>query len=271
MKRLLLILLILVSLLYIYPIVFTFTNSFMTQEQITSNDVDIIPNEFNIQQYYSIIVYKAQYFRYFLNSVKLTFIIIAGQLFIAIFAAFAFAKMDFRGCNFIFVFYILAVLLPFQVTLVPNYLIFDKIQRLINIKILDTHLSIILPGIFTSFGVFLLRQFIRNIPDEVIEAARIDGAGYFRILFKIVLPILKPAIFALILLIFIDNWNLIEQAIIFLDSSSKLPLSVFLENIYHNDFSVFYAGSVLYIIPALILFIKFEKYLSKGFGIGGMK
>lgn len=271
MKRLLLILLLLVSLLFIYPIVFTFTNSFMTPQQIASDEVNIIPEEFNLQQYYSIIVSKAQYFKYFFNSIKLTLIIIAGQIIIGILAAFAFAKMDFPGNNFIFIFYIIAVLLPFQVTLVPNYLIFDKIQRLINVKILDTHMAIILPGIFTSFGVFLLRQFIRNIPNEVIEAARIDGAGYIKILYRVVLPMLKPAIFALVILTFIDNWNLIEQAVIFLDSPIKLPLSVFLENIYYNDYNVFYGGSVLYIIPAFILFIKSEKYLSESFVMGGLK
>lgn len=271
MKKLLFILLVLISLLYIYPIVFTFSNSFMTYNQVASEDINIIPNEFNLQQYYSIIINKAQYFRYFLISVRVTLFIILGQVFVGILAAFAFAKIEFTGRNIIFMIYILAVLLPFQVTLVPNYLVFDKIQRLLSIKILDTHWAIILPGIFSSFGVFLLRQFIRGIPNEIIEAARIDGAGYIKILYKIVLPMLKPAIFTLIILTFIDNWNLIEQAVIFIDTPTKLPLSVFLENIYYKDFKVFYAGSVLYIVPALIIFIKGEKYLQEGLIIGGRK
>lgn len=167
--------------------------------------------------------------------------------------------------------YILAVLLPFQVTLVPNYLVLDKIHRALDFQILDTHLSIILPGIFTSFGVFLLRQFIRDIPSEIIEAARIDGAGYIKILFKVVLPMIKPAIFSLVILTFIDNWNLIEQAVIFIDTPAKMPLSVFLENIYYNDYKVFFAGAVLYIIPALVIFIKGEKYLQEGLVIGRNK
>ncbi|WP_120169048.1 carbohydrate ABC transporter permease [Thermohalobacter berrensis] len=271
MKKLLLVVLLIISLLYVYPIIFTFTSSFMSYEEIMSGNIHIIPEEFNLQQYYSIITFKGEYFHYFLNSIKLTSIIIFGQVIIGIFAAFAFAKMDFVARNLIFILYILAILLPFQVTLVPNYLVFDKIQRLINIKIFDTHTAIILPGIFTSFGVILLRQFIRNIPNEIIETAMLDGASYTKILFKIVLPILRPAIFTLIILTFIDNWNLVEQAIIFLDSPSKLPLSVFLENIYYNDFKVFYAGAVLYIIPSLILFIKGEKYLMEGLNIGGLK
>ena len=179
--------------------------------------------------------------------------------------------MKFPGSSWIFAIYILAVLLPFQVTLVPNYLVFDKIERLLRFKILDTHLAIVLPGIFSSFGVFLLRQFIRNIPNELVEAARIDGAGYINILFRIIIPAIKPAIFTLVILTFIDNWNLIEQAIIFIDTESKVPLSVFLENIYYNDHSVFFAGAVLYIMPAIFIFIKGEKYLNEGLGLGGSK
>lgn len=271
MKKILFILILVISLIYIYPIVYTFTNSFMTEAQINTEEIHIIPDEFNIQQYYSLVTDKAEYFKFFMNSVKLTTIIILGQIVLGIFAAFAFAKIDFPGRNFLFMIYILAVLLPFQVTLVPNYLVLDKVHRVLDFQILDTHLAIILPGIFTSFGVFLLRQFIRGIPNEIIEAARIDGAGYIKILFRVVLPMIKPAIFSLVILTFIDNWNLIEQAVIFIDTPAKMPLSVFLENIYYNDYKVFFAGAVLYIIPALIIFIKGEKYLQEGLIIGGNK
>ncbi|WP_427339542.1 carbohydrate ABC transporter permease [Caloranaerobacter sp. DY30410] len=271
MKKILLVLIFIISLLYVFPIIYTFTNSFMTESQINAENIQIIPDEFNLQQYYSIVTNKAEYFKFFMNSVKLTVIIIVGQIVIGIFAAFAFAKMEFPGRDLIFVIYILAVLLPFQVTLVPNYLVLDKIHRVLNIKILDTHMAIILPGIFSSFGVFLLRQFVRGIPNDIIEAARIDGAGYGKILFKVVLPVIKPAVFSLVILTFIDNWNLIEQAIIFIDTPSKLPLSVFLENIYYGDYKVFYAGAVLYIVPALLIFIKGEDYLKEGLTVGGMK
>ncbi|MGF7058522.1 carbohydrate ABC transporter permease [Brassicibacter mesophilus] len=271
MKKIILTVLIIISLAYSFPIVFTFSNSYMTERQINSNQIKLIPEEFNLQQYFSLVTTKAQFFKFFANSVKITILIIAGQIVVGIFAAFAFAKMKFPGSNWIFAIYILAVLMPFQVTLVPNYLVFDKVEQLFRFKILDTHFAIILPGIFSSFGVFLLKQFIRNIPNELVEAARIDGAGYINILFKIILPVIKPAIFTLVILIFIDNWNLIEQALIFIDTESKVPLSVFLENIYYNDHSVFFAGAVLYIIPAVFIFIKGEKYLNEGLGLGGSK
>lgn len=271
MKRILLIIMVVIALIYIFPIVYTITNSFMTDQQLNAEGVQIIPDEFNIQQYYTISVFKGEYFKFFKNSVKITMIIIVGQVVIGVIAAFAFAKLKFPGRDFIFIIYILIVLLPFQVTLVPNYLIFDKVQRLFSIQILDTHMSILLPGIFTSFGVFLLRQFIRGIPNELVEAARIDGAEDLKIFFRVILPMIKPAVFTLVILTFIDNWNLIEQAVIFLDTPAKVPLSVFLERIYSEDFGVFYGGAVLYIVPAILIFVKGEKYLSEGLSIGGLK
>lgn len=270
MKRLLSSIVILISVIYLLPILYTITNSFMTEQQINTQYIQLISEQFNLQQYYIIALYKGEYFKFFMNSVIITISIIAGQVFIGIFAAYAFAKMNFRGSNILFFIYIIAVLLPFQVTLVPNYLLFDMSRRILDINLLDTHMAIILPGVFSSFGVFLLKQFIKGVPDEMIESARIDGASYIRILIQVIFPVIKPAIYSLIVLTFIDNWNLLEQAVVFLDTPSKLPLSVYLENIYHDDNKVFYAGSVLYIIPALFVFLKGEKYLRDGFVTGGL-
>lgn len=270
MKRFLIAILIGIALLYIYPIAYTFSNSFMDEKQSKSYYIETIPDQFNLQQYYTLALDKGEYFKFFQNSLKLTAVIIAGQIVIGIFAAFALAKMRFSGSSLILGIYVLAVLLPFQVTLVPNYLVFDKLERMFDIQLLDTHWAIILPGIFSSFGVFLMRQFIRGIPNEIIEAARVDGASFFTILFRVVLPVIKPAIYSLVILTFIDNWNLIEQAVIFLDTPKKLPLSVFLENIYYEDYRVFFAGAVLYIVPALIILIKGEKYLKEGLVMGGL-
>ena len=270
MKRLLIIILIGISLLYVFPIAYTFSSSFMDDKQINSYYIETVPDQFNLQQYYTLALDKGEYFKFFQNSVKLTVLIIAGQIVIGIFAAFALAKMKFSGSSLILAVYVLAVLLPFQVTLVPNYLVFDKLERMFDIQLLDTHWAIILPGIFSSFGVFLMRQFIRGIPNEIIEAARVDGASFFTILFRIILPVIKPAIYSLVILTFIDNWNLIEQAVIFLDTTKKLPLSVFLENIYYEDYRVFFAGAVLYIVPALVILIKGERYLKEGLVMGGL-
>ncbi|MTI65799.1 MAG: carbohydrate ABC transporter permease [Firmicutes bacterium] len=271
MKRIVYIFVVLISLMFLFPIAFTVANSLMPYGQVISNKVNFIPNQVNLQQYYSIVINKTEYFKFFLNSVKITSLIIFGQIFLGILAAFAFAKMKFPGSDILFMGYVFLLLLPYQVVLVPNFLFFDKVETLLNIKIFDTHLALILPGMFYSFGVFILRQFIRGIPDELIEAAKIDGAGYATILIRIILPMLKPAIFTLVILTFIDNWNLIDQAVAFIETPEKMPLSVFLNDIYDGDKGVFFAGAVLYIIPAILIFTKGEKYLKEGLILGGDK
>lgn len=271
MKPILYILIIVVAMAFMLPIIYTISNSFMDLKQLESNKVEIIPERFNLNQYHDIVMFKGEYFHFFLNSVKITTLIIGGQVLVGIIAAFAFAKIKFPGRDFIFLIFILVILLPFQVTLVPNYIMFDKFDKILKIKMLDTHLAIILPGIFTSFGVFLLRQFIRDIPDELVDAARIDGAGDLKIFFRVILPVIKPAIFTLVVLSFIDNWNIIEQAVLFISSPEKLPLSLFLENIYYDDFEVFYGSAVLYMFPAILIFIKGHKYLNEGLSVGGLK
>ena len=271
MKKALWIGVVLLSVIYALPIFYTILNSFMTPAELAADGLHWIPQEFNLQQYYTLITDKAAYFQYFLSSVKITSSILVGQIILGICAAYALAKLSFPGSDFVLILYILIILLPYQVTLVPNYLVFEAFERTLNLTILDTHLALILPGVFSTFGIFLLRQFMRDLPKEIIEAAKIDGAGHLRILTKIVLPLLKPAIFALVILTFIDNWNIVDQALVFIDTPENQPLSVFLRMIYEGDFDVFYAGATLYIIPAVIIFIKGEKYLSEGLVIGGSK
>ncbi|MCK8061217.1 MULTISPECIES: carbohydrate ABC transporter permease [unclassified Fusibacter] len=259
----------LLGILFMVPLVHLLLNSFMGASQINSETLSFIPESFDLQQYYRIAMYKSQYFKFFFNSVKITGTIIGLQLLISVTAAYAFAKLKFVGRNTLFAIYLMMLILPFQVTFVPNYLMMKKIEALLSFQLLDTHLAIILPGVFSSLGVFLLRQFIMDIPDALIEAARIDGASEFKIFYQIILPTIRPAVITLLILIFIDSWNVIEQAIVFIESADKMPLSVFLESIYYSDKEVFYAGAVLFVVPVLYLFNKFEKYLEDGFSIGG--
>lgn len=257
------------GLLFVLPLLHMVLNSFMAAFQLTSDTLSFVPITFDLQQYYRIALFKSQYFKFFANSVKITGIIIGMQLLISVTAAYALAKLKFMGKNTLYVVYVLMLILPFQVTFVPNYLMFKKIETLLSLQLLDTHWAIILPGVFSSLGVFLLRQFIIDIPDAMIEAARIDGASEFRIFYQIILPTIRPAVITLIILIFIDSWNVIEQAIVFIDATDKMPLSVFLESIYYSDREVYYAGAVLFTVPVFYLFGKYEKYLEEGFSIGG--
>jgi len=155
--------------------------------------------------------------------------------------------------------------MPFQVTLVPNYIIADKLG------LIGSMFSIILPGIFTTFGVFLLRQFMRNIPDEYSEAARVDGAGHWLIFSKVILPMTKTGVAALIILAFIDNWNMVEQPLIFLQDVNLQPLSTFLANINDGERGIAFAASTVYMLPMLLVFLYGENYLIEGIQLSGLK
>lgn len=264
--------------LVLMPVVLTVVNSIMTEREIGANygmlgktDVsDIvnmkwIPDWVSFTQYNKVLIETPQYLHMFWNSVFLVVPIIAGQTAVASLAAFAFAKLRFPGRESLFMIYLITMLMPFQVTLVPNYIMSDRLG------LLDSPASIILPGIFSAFGVFLLRQFMLQIPTAYIEAAKLDGAGYVRIFATLALPMVKPGIAALIVLLFADNWNMVEQPLIFLHDAELQPLSVFLSRIQQDSFGVSFAASVLYMTPMLLLFASAERYFIEGIQLSGIK
>lgn len=272
------------ALLFILPLVLTISNSFMSQEEIASNygsiisdenskpagasqyaNLKLIPDIVTIQQYYRVLIKETQYLFMFWNSVFMVAAIIGGQIIVASLAAFAFAHIEFRWREPLFFAYILVMLMPFQVTLVPNYLVASWLN------LIDKAGSIIVPGIFSAFGVFLLRQFMVSIPKQYIEAARIDGAGYLSIFWHIVLPMSKNAIAALAILVFMDNWNMVEQPLIFLQSTFKQPLSLFLSQINLVDMGIAFAAATIYMVPALLVFTYAENYFIEGIQHSGLK
>lgn len=257
------------ALLFLLPVIHTVLGSLMDAAQIEKGGLQWLPTLPSLGQYVSLIIFKAPYGKFFINSVLITGSVLLFQGTLATLAAYGFAKFSFKGQNIMFSVYVLMLLMPFQVTFVPNMLMFDKLQKLLRIQILDTHWAIILPGAFSVFGVYLMTQFIRNLPDEMIEAARVEGASEWYVFWHIVLPNVKPALFSMLFLLFVDYWNLIEQAVLYLNTPAKQPLSVFLESIYYQDASVFYAGAIFYIMPAIYIFIKCERYLKEGIGDGG--
>ncbi|MFD2115651.1 carbohydrate ABC transporter permease [Paenibacillus yanchengensis] len=262
----------------LFPVVLTVINSLMTEQEILANysmlgstessqlvQLKWIPDWVSLQQYYQVLIATPQYLYLFWNSVGLVVPIIVGQVVVAALAAFAFGKLQFPGREILFSIYLLAMLLPFQVTLVPNYIMIDQLG------LMNKAASIILPGIFAAFGVFLLRQFMLQIPTAYIEAAKIDGASYFRIFRSIVLPMVKPGLAALVVLLFADYWNMVEQPLIFLQNAEMQPLSVFLSRLQKEAFSVSFAASVIYMIPMLLLFLLAEKYFIEGIELSGIK
>lgn len=262
MKKLLIkILSILIVIIFLSPILYTISNSFMDEYQLQSADMEIVPEVFNIQQYYKISVEKNEYFKLYINSIIMTVGVLIGQFVVSIGAAYYFAVKKSRFSEILFLIYTFFMLLPLQITLIPNVLLYNSVERYIGLKLFNTYLSVVLPGIFSTLGVFFLKQFFESIPQSYYEIAKIDGASNFEILLHVVLPYSKNAISALCLLIFIENWNLIEQPLIFLSSISKMPVSIYLNTLYESYREIFYAGSVLFMFPVIYVFIKIRDKL----------
>ncbi|MBQ3265473.1 MAG: carbohydrate ABC transporter permease [Ruminococcus sp.] len=265
-KRIVLILkyaaLVLIVLMFLLPIVYMLANSVMPTKEITDAyttspdhyaSFHLIPDRFSLEQYYQAFLRRPQFLNLFWNSVLITVPIVIIQTVVSIFAAFAFTKLKFPFRDALFFIFIILLIMPSWVTMVPNYMM---IQRL---GLLDTIWSLILPSAFTAFGVCLLRQYMRYVPDETIEAARIDGASTLKILFRIVLPQVKGGVAALMILTFIDNWNMVEQVIVFITDEEKYPLSVALSSFSSSDPGVIFACGVIFMIPPLLLYLYHSK------------
>lgn len=276
--------LVVIAAVMVFPIIFTLMNSFMSENEIGRNydligqmlDINLvdsnpfitlklIPDWVTFEQYGKILFGTPTYLNMFWNSAFMVVPIILGQVLFASLAAYAFAKLRFRGRDPLFLVYVIVMLMPFQVTLVPNYIIAD------HLGLLNSASAIVLPGIFAAFGVFMLRQFMLSIPYSYIEAAIMDGAGHLKIFVQIILPLIKPGISALVILLFVDYWNMVEQPLIFLEDAFKQPLSLYLSRIQDEARGIGFAASVLYMSPMLLLFLYTESYFIEGVQMSGIK
>lgn len=274
------------AILFLMPIILTITNSFMAASEISSNygsvfattetggkvyisekvNLKFIPDMVSFSQYATVLFKSPDYLLKFWNSVILVGPIVFFQLLVASFASFGFARYKGKLRTIIFFAYIILMLMPYQVTLVPNYLVSDFLN------LLDTYGAIWLPGIFSPFAVYLLTKFMRRIPDSVIEAAQIDGAGEWQIYRKICMPLCKGAICSAAILVFIDYWNMVEQPLILLSDGETHPLSVFLSKINAGEIGLAFAVATIYMVPSLLIFLYGEEYLVDGITYqGGIK
>lgn len=259
------VLFLILAILYLLPVVVTVTNSFMGSGEVERNyktgnsgagayvgakpfvEMDVVPEKVTLSQYGKLLFDSPVYLHMFWNSVKIVLPIVLGQFLVSAPAAYAFTVLKCRGKEVLFFLYVIVMLLPLQVTLVPNFIVADWLG------LADSPLAVILPGIFSPFGVFLLRQYMKGIPDACMEAAQLDGAGHGRLFFSIVLPLVKPGIAAAAMLVLLDYWNLVEQAVIFLRDEKSQPLSVFLSQIAEGEPGLTFAGSCFYAVPACLL------------------
>lgn len=194
----------------------------------------------------------------FWNSVIYVVPITLFQILVAALAAYSFTRFTGKKKTIIFFLYIILMLMPYQVTLVPNYFVSEWLN------ILNTKWAVWLPGIMSPFSVYLLTKFMKRVPKEAIEAAQIDGAGEFRIFGNICLPLCKSALFSVAILVFIDYWNMVEQPLILLEDSDMHPLSIYLSKINTGETGLAFAVATIYMIPNLLLFFYGEDYLVEG-------
>ena len=248
----------------LFPVIFIAASSLMDESEVIRSyvsgemDFHIIPRSFSVKGYLEVFLYTPSYLMKFWKSMLLSTVILAGQLVISCLGGYGFAKFNFKGKNVIFFFVIILMMMPLQVTLVPNYIVFERLG------LIGSYASVILPGVFSTFGVFLLTQFFFSIPNSIIEAAKLDGASQIQILCRIIVPYAKSGVASLCILNFIDTWNMVEQPLIFLKDSTKYPLSVFLANVSRENLSISFVCGILAILPVLLLFLYLKDSLISG-------
>ena len=268
------------AVLFLLPTVLTITNSFMSEAELKSNygvifsnlqggyvskqvNLKFIPDKVSFSQYATGLLKSPEYLLKYWNSILLVVPIVFLQVGVASVAAYSFTRWRGKIRSSIFFFYVILMLMPYQVTLVPNFLVSKWLG------ILNTRWAIILPGMFAPFSVFLLTKFMRRIPYSLIESAKVDGAGEWQIFTKICLPECRSALYSIAILVFIDYWNMVEQPLILLQDADAQPLSVFLSRVNTGEIGLAFAMATVYMIPSLLLFLHGEEYLVEGIANSG--
>ena len=229
-------------------------------------DAHLSPNMFSLGQYYRILITDNTVLRLFVNSVFYSVMILLGQALLVPTMSFALSKFRFPGRDGLFFIIILLMLLPFQVTMVPNVL------TLRALGLTDTVWAVILPLWFSPFYIFLVRQFMVGLPNELLEAASIDGAGPGRTYLNIILPVCRPILGAAAALSFADCWNLVEQPLTYLTNRMDLqPLSTMFNQLAKENTGFEFAGAALYILPALFIYLFFQEDILSGLQLTELK
>ncbi|MEK8127222.1 carbohydrate ABC transporter permease [Paenibacillus filicis] len=252
----------------VLPFLWMLSASFKIPADIFKTPIEWIPRSWNLDNYANVWGGSYNFLLYYWNTAKITFLTVAGSLITSSLAGFAFAKLNFKGRDQLFLLYLATMIIPSQVLLVPRFIVFDQLG------LVNTHLSIILPGMFTVFGTFLMRQFFITVPGELLEAAKVDGAGYWRMYWQICLPLAKPAMVALLILTFTWHWNDYENPLIFLRDKDLYTLPIGLTNFVDEngtDYTLMMAASVSALIPLIAVVAFFQKWFVEGIANTGLK
>jgi len=225
----------------------------------------LLPRYPTLRHYVELLLDTPEFFTMFWNSCKLVFPVLLGQLAVGAPAAWALARLRFPGRRAVFLLYIALLLLPFQVTMVSNYLVLNRLA------LLDTRWSVILPGIFSTFPILIMLRFFRAIPNSLLEAAALDGAGSLRTFLSVGLPLGAPGILSAVVLGFLEYWSLLEQPLAFFRDKTLWPLSLYLPDITADKAGVSVAASIIMLLPAALIFLFGQNYLEQGIQTAGLK
>lgn len=269
---------VLLGILVLFPAVYTWCSSFMSPLEVREyysaaieKNAEIpvafhmLPDRVSLESYYTVFLRSTHYLLKFWYSLFLCIAISFGQIAVSSLGGFAFAKYPIPCKKTLLFLLMVLMLMPIQVTLVPNYIILDKFG------LLDSSWALILPMIFSPFGTVLMTRIFQQIPDELLDAARLDGASVLQLLYRILMPIGKSGILSIVLLSFVDSWNMVEQPITFLRDTLYYPLSVFLASVNRLNFPLSFVGGVLAALPVLLLFLFFHEELTQGIELSGIK
>ena len=255
------------SLIMIFPFIWMFLSAFKTEKDVFVYPPKWLPSKWTFENFFKVFE-LVPFGRYYLNSIIVTSAITFGQVFIAILAAYALARLRFPGKNFVIVFLISTMIMPFQVILIPLFLIVHKFGWL------DTYQGLIIPFLYNGFSIFFLRQFFLTIPKDLEDAAKMDGCGYFGILFNVIIPNSKAAIGTISLFVFLTHWRSYLWPLIVTTSTEMRTLPIGLKYFMEEGGAQYHwmmAASLMAIVPVLIVYILTEKHLVKSATLTGLK
>lgn len=259
------------ALLAVVPFIWMISTSFMTVGE--SMGVKLFPTAIHLENYVEAWE-EAQFAEYMINSVQITLITLAGQLTVSILAAYAFARIEFPGRNLIFGVLLSTMMIPAMVLIIPNFLTVTWIGRISPIPWINNWPALTIPFMGSVFSIFLLRQFFAQVPDELFDAAQIDGAGHMRFLIKVVLPLAKAPLMVILVLSFMGSWNALAWPLLVTNTPDWRPITVgffsFIDEAGQR-LNLMMAGAVITIVPILVLYFFTQKQFTESIARSGLK
>ncbi|SDK19324.1 carbohydrate ABC transporter permease [Sediminibacillus albus] len=259
-----------ISFIALFPIISLLISSFRPSSILMRDGISLTfdLNTLNINNYQFIFTQAADYWQWYGNSLVISAVTIVLSLFFSSMVGYALAVYDFKGRNFFFILVLFILMVPFEILMLPLY------QLMISTKLINTYTAVILPMVVAPIAVFFFRQYALGLPKELMDSARIDGATEYGIFFRIMMPLMLPSFAAMGILQGLGSWNNFLWPLIVLRSNDMFTLPLGLATLltpYGNNYDILIAGSVMTVVPILILFIFFQRYFVEGLTVGGVK